>query len=184
MQMGVQHGNQRGTFNDDAYARMSVAMNATLMPLGTTKEPFQIQVVPWKIRQVFAYEKTRGKGVHGLGHRPPHRMVGPLKASLQRTKEGPTPFHAAAVGVESGRDLADILDAIFQGLLWLLDLGEAAVNGVRQSPQSLLRRPPFFASRFRWSEDWICPNASAIFSPGGCKGPPWSSLSTPRTAAQ
>lgn len=76
-------------------------------------------------------------------------MVGPLEASLERTKGSPTLFDAAAVGIEGGSDLSDVLDAIFQGLLWLLDLGEAAVDGVRQSTQSLLRRPPFFASRFR-----------------------------------
>jgi len=133
MQMGVQHSDQRGPFNNDAYARMSVAVNATLVALGTTKEPFQIQVVTRKIGYVFAYEKTGDKGVHGLGHRLLHRMVGPLKTSLQRTKEGPTPFHAAAVGIESGGDVANVLDTILQGLLLLLDLGNAPVNGVRQS---------------------------------------------------
>jgi hypothetical protein len=82
MQMGVQHRDQRGAFYDNAYARMSVAMNATLVALGATKESFQIQVVTRKIGHVFAYEKPPGKGVHGLGHGLPHRMVRPLEASL------------------------------------------------------------------------------------------------------
>ena len=184
MQVGVQHGDQRGSFHDDAHTRVSVAMNATLVALGTTEEPFRIQIVTRKVGHVFADEKAGGKGVHGLGHRLPHRMVGPLEASLQRTKEGPTLFPAAAVRIQSGRDFADVFDTILQGLLLLLDWGETPVNGVCQALQSLLRRPPFFASRFRWREDRISPRASAIFSPGGCKGPPWSSLSTPRTAAQ
>ena len=184
VQVGVQHGDQCGSFHDDAHAGMSVAMNATLVALGITKEPFQIQIVTRKVGHVFADEKAWGKGVHGLGHRLPHRRARSLEASLQRKKEGPTLFAAAAVGSKRSRNLSDVLDAIFQGLLWLLDLGEAPVNGVRQTPQSLWRRPPFFTFRFRWREDRISPRASAIFRPGGCKGPPWSSLSTPRTTAQ
>lgn len=129
MQVGVQGGDQRGSFHDDPHARMAVAMNATLVTLGATKEPFQIQIVTRKVGHLFADEKAGGKGVHGLGHRLPHRMVGPLEASPQRTKEGPTLFVAAAVGIQSGRDLAEVFDTILQGLLLLLDLGEAPVNG-------------------------------------------------------
>ncbi len=130
MQVGVQHGDQCGSFHDDTHAGMSVAMNATLVTLGATKEPFQIQIVTRKVRHLFADEKAGGKGVHGLGHRLPHRMAGPLEASLQRTKEGPTLFPAAAVRIQSGRDFADVFDTILQGLLLLLDLGEAPVHGV------------------------------------------------------
>jgi len=78
MQVGVQYGDQRGSFHNDAYARMSVAMNATLVALGTTKEPFQIQIVTRKVGHVFAYEKAGSKGVHGLGHRLPQGMSRPL----------------------------------------------------------------------------------------------------------
>jgi hypothetical protein len=90
MKVGIQHSDQRGSFYNDAHARMLVAMNATLVALGTTKEPFQVQVIPRKIGHVFADEKPSRKGVHGLGHRLPHRMVGPLEASLERTKGSPT----------------------------------------------------------------------------------------------
>lgn len=130
MQMGVQRGDQCGSFHDDAHAGMSVAMNATLVTLGATKEPFQIQIVTRKVGDVFADEQAGGKGVHGFGHRLPHRLVRPLETSLQRTKEGPTLFPAAAVGIQSGRDLAEVFDPILHGLLLLLDLGEAPVNGV------------------------------------------------------
>jgi hypothetical protein len=169
MQVGVQGGDQRGSFHDDPHARMAVALDVTL---GTAKEPFQIQIVTRKVGHLFADEQARDKGAHGLGHRLPPRMVGRLEAPLQRTKKGPTPGHAAAVGIESGGDLAKVLDPILPGLLLLLDVGNAPVNGVRQSLQSLVCRPPFFASRFRWREDRISPRAFAIFNPGGCKGPP------------
>lgn len=130
MPVGVQRGDQRGSFHHDTHARMSVAMNATLVALGTTEEPFQIQIVTRKIGHVFTDEQARGKGVHGLGHRLPHRMVGPLEASLQRTKEGPTLLRAAAVRIQSGRDLAEVFDTILQGVLLLLNFGEAPVHGV------------------------------------------------------
>ena len=184
MQVGVQGGKQRGSFHDDPHACMAVAMNATLMPLGATKEPFQIQIVTGNVGHVFADEQAGDKGVHGLGHGLPHRLVRALKASLERSKQGPTPWHRAVVGVERGGHLANVVHSLFHGLLLWLDLGQAPVDGVGQSLQPLVCRPPFFASRFRCREDWISPRASAIFSPGGCKGPPWSSLSTPRTAAQ
>ena len=135
--MGVQRGDQGGSFHDDAHARVSVAMNATLVALGTTKEPFQIQIVTRKVGEVFADEKAGGKGVHDLGHRLPHRVARSLEASLQRTEESPTLFAAAAVGIKRSRNLADVFDTTLQGLLLLLDLGEAPVKGVRQVPQSL-----------------------------------------------
>jgi hypothetical protein len=172
MQVGVQGDHQRGAFHDDPHARMAVAMDATLVTLGATKEPLQIQIVTGNVRHVLADEQAGDKGGHGLGHRLPHRLGRALEASLQRTKEGPPPWHAAAVRIERGGHLAKILDTILQSLLLLLDLGNAPVDGVGQSLKPLVCRPPFFASRFRCREDWISPRASAIFSPGGCKGPP------------
>jgi hypothetical protein len=130
MLMGVQGRDQRGSFPNDTEASVLVTVNVTLVPLGTPREPFQIQVVPRKVGHVFADEEAGGKGVHGPGHRLPHRMVGPLEASLQRTKESPTLFPAAAVRIQSGCDVAEVFDTILQGLLLLLDLGEASVNGV------------------------------------------------------
>jgi len=130
MQVGVQHGDQRGSFHHDTHARMSVAMNATLVALGTTEEPFQIQIVTRKVGHVFADEQAGSKGVHGLGHRLPHRMVGPLETSLQRAKEGPTLLPTAAVRIQSGHDLAEVFDTILQGVLLLLDFGEALIHGV------------------------------------------------------
>lgn len=184
VQVGVQGGNQRRAFHDDAHAGMAVAMDATLVPLGATEEPFQIQIVTGKIGHFFADEQAGDKSIHGLGHRLPHRLVRASKASLEGSKQGPTPLHRAVVGVERGGHLAKVLHSLLHGLLLCLDVGNAPVDGVRQPLQPLLCRPPFFTSRFRCREDWISPRASAIFSPGGCKGPPWSSLSTPRTAAQ
>lgn len=182
--MGVQRYDQGGPFQNDADAGMLVTVNTTFVPLGTTKESFQIQVVTRQIGPVVAHEKAGGKGVHRLGHRLPHRLVRALEASLEGPEESPTLFHVAAVRIERGGDLADVLDACVQSLLLRLDVGETPVNGVGQALQSLLRRSPFFTSRFRCREDRISPRASAIFNPGGCNGPPWSSLSTPRTAAQ
>lgn len=117
MQVGVQGGNQRGSFHDDPHACMAVAMNATLMPLGATKEPFQIQIVTGNVGHVFADEQAGDKGVHGLGHGLPHRLVRALEASLEGSKQSPTPWHRAVVGVERGGHLAKVLHSLFHGLL-------------------------------------------------------------------
>lgn len=83
MPMGVQGRDQRGSFQNDADAGVLVTVNVTFMPLGTTEEPFQIQVVPRKVRHVFADEQAGGKGVHSLGHRLPLWLVRALEASLE-----------------------------------------------------------------------------------------------------
>lgn len=153
MQVGVQGGHQRGPFQDDAHARMAVTMNATLVSLGATKEPFQIEVVTGNVGHVFAHEQAGDKGVHGLGHRLSHRLVRAMEASLERAEGGPPLWHRAAVRIERGGHLAKVIDSLFHGLLLWLDMGEAPADGVGQPLQPLLCRPPFFAFRFRCRED-------------------------------
>jgi hypothetical protein len=68
--------------------------------------------------------------------------------------------------------------------LLLLDLVQAALDAAGQAAELLLGEPPFCSSRFRWIDARTSANASAIRTPGGFSGPPWSSLRIPRTAAQ
>src|SRR5262249_61540181 len=64
------------------------------------------------------------------------------------------------------------------------DQVQPPVDAGRQPAQLRLRRPPFFAARFRPRDARTSPSASAIRNPGGWSGPPRSALTLPRTAAQ
>src|SRR5262249_47590232 len=75
----------------------------------------------------------------------------------------------------------DIVPHLRQGLAGDL---QAAVNTTGQPLQQRLGTPPFWASKLRSSDSRTSCNASLIRTPGGCSGPPWSSLRIPRTAAQ
>src|SRR2546428_3401477 len=61
---------------------------------------------------------------------------------------------------------------------------ESTVHTASQPVQQRLCRPPFWACRLRSSESRTSCKASRIRKPGGRSGPPWLSLSIPRTAAQ
>src|SRR5262249_5377340 len=75
----------------------------------------------------------------------------------------------------------DVLGHLRQGLA--CDI-QSAVNATDETFQPRLCTPPFCACRLRSSDARTSCNASLIRTPGGCSGPPWSSLSIPRTAAQ
>jgi hypothetical protein len=65
-----------------------------------------------------------------------------------------------------------------------LDMFQSSVDADGQPIELLLCEPPFFVSRFRWIDSRTSVNASAMSRPGGLRGPPWSLLRIPRTAAQ
>jgi hypothetical protein len=64
------------------------------------------------------------------------------------------------------------------------DVVQSPVDAVGQPSELGGCESPFFSSKLRWIESRTSLKASAICSPGGCSGPPWSLLRMPRTAAQ
>jgi hypothetical protein len=66
----------------------------------------------------------------------------------------------------------------------LLNEACSALNTAEQIGQGAIRRPPFFAARLCRTDSATSSSASAMRTPGGCSGPPWSSLRIPRVAAQ
>jgi hypothetical protein len=57
-------------------------------------------------------------------------------------------------------------------LLGGLHAAQPPVDVAGQTCESVLRSPPFCASRFRWSDARTSPRASAMRMPGGWSGPP------------
>ena len=66
----------------------------------------------------------------------------------------------------------DVLDVALERLLFRVDGVQASVDAAGQSVELLLSEPPFFSSKFRWSDSRTSTKASAIRKPGGWHGPP------------
>ena len=113
-----------------------------------------------------------------------HRIARLLEPRRQLRKFRFSLSSIALVGIERGRDFADLLDIGEKGRLLLPDQVQSAIDATGESAELRLCEPPFFVARFFWIDSRTSVKASAIRKPGGWSGPPWSSLRIPRTAAQ
>ena len=163
---------------------MTVAVNPTLMPLGLAEPTLQIEVVTRQVRLVTTDEQSRLEAPHHRRHLPPDRVRFGSQAISQRREDHATLIARAAGRIESRGDLDDLVDVLLGRDLRLLDRIKSPVDEPGQAAQERFTTPPFFAPRFRPRDCRTSPNASAIRSPGGWRGPPWSSLRMPRTAQQ
>ena len=112
------------------------------------------------------------------------RILGRLEAIDQRLELLLPLRDVLAPGLERRGHLRDHLDVFSDHRSLFFDFVQAPRDAIGEAAELLLGEPPFFASRFRWTDCRTSPNASAIRNPGGSSGPPWSSLRIPRTAAQ
>src|SRR5262249_4911685 len=112
----------------------------------------------------------------------------PLPAAGQILLQLPEPLlplgHRPGGGVQRLVDPLDLLHQAAHLVLLLLYRAQAALDAAVQAPQLPGREPPFFASKIRSREASTSSSASAMRKPGGCSGPPWSSLRMPRTTVQ
>ena len=113
-----------------------------------------------------------------------NRAVAYIEATEDILKGSLAP-DASSVGRIQGRfNLDDLLDVSANVLLLDPDEIQASVDTRGQPLQLCFGEPPFFTDRLRSSDARTSPSASPIRKPGGCNGPPWSSLRMPRTMAQ
>jgi hypothetical protein len=183
-QVGIQGHEQRRALLYDPHSGVTVAVNATLMPLRLAKPTLQVQVVTRQARLVTADEQARLEAPHRRRHLAPHRVRFGPQAIANRLEEGTAFMARAARRIEGGGDLDDLAHTLPDRDLGLLDRIQSPVDEPGQATQERLGSPPFFAPRFRPMDRLTSPNASAIRKPGGWSGPPWSSLRMPRTAQQ
>jgi hypothetical protein len=112
------------------------------------------------------------------------RAIGCVEAKEDLLKGSLAPGASSVDGIQGRVDLYDLLDVPADFLLLDSDEIQASVNACGQPLQLRLGEPPFFTPKLRSSDAYTSPSASAIRNPGGCSGPPWSSLRMPRTMAQ
>jgi hypothetical protein len=163
---------------------MTVAVNPTFMALGLAEPTLQIEVVTRQVRLVTPDEQSRLEAPHHRRHLLPDRVHFGSQAISQR-REGHATLIARAAGRIEGRgDLDDRGEVLLDRDLRLLDRIKSPVDEPGQAAQERFAVSPFFAPRLRPRDCRTSPNASAIRSPGGWSGPPWSLLRMPRTAPQ
>jgi hypothetical protein len=175
---------QRRSFLNDPNPGVAVTVNPPLVTLGQAEPPLQIEIVPDRLELPCAHEQPGDKADHHPGHRRADRILTLLEPIDQLLELFLAVRAAALAGIQGRRNRLDVLDVDADRLLFGLDFIEAAVDAAGQAAQLLFREPPFFSSKFRWIDSRTSSKASAIRNPGGCSGPPRSSLRMPRTAAQ
>src|SRR5690349_707374 len=174
---------QRRSFLDDSNPRVAMAVDSTLMPLRQPKPPLQLEVILDVGHGVPAYEQAGAEAAHHTSHLLVDRIAVAAQAIEDRIEGELSLCRALTRRVQGRGDLLDRRDVTPDRLLLGAHQVQPLVDTSSQPAQLLLGEPPFFASRFRWIDCRTSPKASAIRNPGGCSGPPWSSLRIPRTAA-
>ena len=151
---------------------MLVAVKATFVPFGLPKPACQIEVILWHVRVVTPDKQARLKTGHDTAHVLPGRISALFALLLQDLKLGLTLGTRTAVGLECRLDRSHLLHVTTQVLLRGVHSRQPPVDRAGQTREALVRRSPFFASRFRWSDARTAPKASAMRKPGGWSGPP------------
>ena len=163
---------------------MPAAMNVAFVPLRQPKPAFQVEVVARLLGILAAHEQADLK----TGHDPAHLLLKQIVALSQLVTQGLESLLAFGAGT-AGRlqgflDGSDGGDVALDRLQVVLDLVQSTVDAPSQALELGLGAPPFLTWIFRSSDCRTSRNASAIRRPGGCNGPPWSSLRIPFTAVQ
>lgn len=165
-------------------ARVATPVDPALVALGQAEPPFQIEIVSDLGKLGSADEEASQEAQHDLGEVLVDRILLALEATGQRLKLLLSTRTPSLLRVEGRVDLLEILDVISNLLVFVSNFVQAPIYALGQVAELLCCEPPFFSPKLRWIESRTSFNASAILSPGGSRGPPWSSLRMPRTAVQ
>ena len=150
--VGVQRGHQRRALLDQPHPRVAMAVDPTLVALRQAKPTLQIEVVPDPFILLLADEQAGQEAEHHRRHAVADRILGRLEAIDQRLELLLPLGDVLRPGLEGRGHLRDHRDVLSDDLLLLLDLVQARSDAAGQAAELLLREPPFFASRFRWSD--------------------------------
>ena len=184
--MRIERQNERGSTLDDAGASMRMTVDSTLVPFGASEESLEVEVVARKRRVVAPGEQPFLKRAHHFRHVDADR-IGVLREFCGQCGKSLFAFFRGVVpGVERGIDFTQGFDVPGNFVELIADERDAAVYAPPEGAQRLFA-PPFLrppAAVALSMESRISPSPFAMRTPGGESGPPWSSFSTPRTAAQ
>ncbi len=170
--VSVQGRHQRWPVQDQPDPRVAMAVDPTLVSLGQAKPTLQIEIIPDRFILPLADEQAGDEAEHHRRHPVPDRILGRLEAIDQRLELLLPLGDVLAPGLQRRGHLRDHSHVSSDHLLLLFDCVEARLDASREPAELLLREPPLFASKFRWSDSWTSWRATAIRNPGGSSGPP------------
>src|SRR4051794_7675320 len=168
----VQRGHQRRARLNQPDPRVATAADPPLVALRQPEPALQLEVILDRFVVLLPDEEPGKEAEHHRRHPVADRILGRLEAIDQRLELLLPLGDVLRPGLEGRGHLRNHRDVLADDTLLLLDLVQAALDASGQAAELLLREPPFFSSKFRWSDAWTSVSASAIRNPGGCSGPP------------
>jgi len=126
--MGVQSQQERGAFLHDAYSRMPVPVDMSLVPFGLPKPPLQLQVVLEAWQCVATDKESCGTA----GHHPRHMLVkrdGEACELLLQARELGLPLRGGPVRMAQRRgDPLNLVQVLTDDLVFRLYIGHTSVD--------------------------------------------------------
>jgi len=168
----VESHQQRGACLDEPYPGVPVAVYAAFVPFGLAKPAFQVEVVRGHVCLLTPNKQPGCEACHHLAHVVPDRIVARVELRLQDLQLRLTLGTCATVGFERRLHRPHIVHVSSHGLLDVVYCRQPPCDVACSTGTVLVRRPPFWAAPFRWSEACTSAKASAMRKPGGCRGPP------------
>src|SRR4051812_36401589 len=160
--VSVQRRQQRRPVQDQADPRVAMTVDPTLVTLGQAKPTLQLEIIPDRFILLLADEQAGEEAEHHRRHAVPDRILRRLEAIDQRLELLRPLGDVLAPGLQRRGHLRDHVHVSSDHPLLLFDFVEARPDASRQPAELLLREPPFFASKFRWSDSWTSWRAAAI----------------------
>jgi len=149
----VQRQHECGAFQNDTDAGVVMAVNPPFMPLGLAEEAFQVEIVLGQVG-VAARKQPRLKTGHDLGHVLVHGIRFHREGLLQVFELLLSLLRRAITGRQRLVYLLDVADIATDLFLDRFDLGKSAADVAREPIDLVLRRPPFFAAKFRCKDSF------------------------------
>lgn len=146
----VQRVHQRRAFEYDPNPRVAMTVDPPFVAFRQAKPALQIKIVPDLFKRVLADEQAGEEAQHHRRHLMLNRVVGRLESIDQLLEPFLTVHAVFGPGVKGRCHFRDHFDVFSDYLLLLRDFVKAALDASGQSAELRFRKPPFFASKFRW----------------------------------
>lgn len=171
---------------DEFHARVGAAVDSAFMALWAAEKAFQLKVVPRECRIVATDEEALLEREHHFGHLAPHLVIAGREDRGECDEQPFAIFARAVIRIESGVDFSQNLHLTCDFIERAANELDTAVYTPREGAKSLFAAPflPPSVAVALSMDSRSSPSPFAMRRPGGESGPPWSSLRTPRTAAQ
>ena len=132
VQVGVEGQQQRGAFQHNPHAGVTMPVNASLVALGLLEPALQVEVVLRQVGVIAADKEARLKAGHHLAHVSADRIVTRQELVSKSLKPHLTFLATAPFRIERLFDCTDVPHIVSHLLEGLFDLTNSAIDTVGQ----------------------------------------------------